>query len=93
MGPNSGWALRLRLILLVDEVLAVGDESFQNKCYKLIGELQAKGKTILFVSHDLNVVERVASRIIWLSKGVIHMDGDTSTVLAAYRAASAKPPE
>ncbi|HLK56619.1 MAG TPA: ABC transporter ATP-binding protein [Chthonomonadaceae bacterium] len=93
-GWNDGAKLRLGFsiavhtdpdILLVDEVLAVGDEAFQNKCYRLIAKLQAQGKTILFVSHDLDVVERVANRIIWLNKGVIRMDGDASTVLRAYR--------
>lgn len=94
---NDGAKLRLGFaiavhtepdILLVDEVLAVGDESFQNKCYRLIAELQSQGKTILFVSHDLHVVERVADRIIWLNQGVIKMNDDPDTVLRAYRAAS-----
>ncbi len=93
-GWNDGAKLRLGFsiavhtdpdILLVDEVLAVGDEAFQNKCYRLIDDLQAQGKTILFVSHDLHVVERVASRVIWLNKGIIHMDGDVKEVMAAYR--------
>ena len=93
-GWNDGAKLRLGFsiavhtdpdILLVDEVLAVGDEAFQNKCYRLIADLQAQGKTILFVSHDLDVVERVANRIIWLNQGVVHRDGDTATVLRAYR--------
>jgi ABC-type polysaccharide/polyol phosphate transport system ATPase subunit len=96
-GWNDGAKLRLGFsiavhtdpdILLVDEVLAVGDESFQNKCYRLIADLQRRGKTILFVSHDLNVVERVASRVIWLNRGVIEMDGEVHAVLAAYRTAS-----
>ncbi len=97
-GWNEGAKLRLGFsiavhtdpdILLVDEVLAVGDEAFQNKCYRLIASLQAKGKTILFVSHDLAVVERVAGRVLWLNRGVIQMDGDVATVLHAYREASA----
>ena len=96
-GWNDGAKLRLGFsiavhtdpdILLVDEVLAVGDEAFQNKCYRLIGDLQRRRKTILFVSHDLAVVERVANRIIWLNQGEIVMDGDAATVLAAYRAES-----
>ncbi len=96
-GWNDGAKLRLGFsiavhidpdILLVDEVLAVGDEAFQNKCYRLIGELQSREKTILFVSHDLAVVERVANRILWLNQGEIVMDGDVAAVLEAYRAAS-----
>lgn len=98
-GWNQGAKLRLGFaiavhidpdILLVDEVLAVGDESFQNKCYRLIAEMQAEGKTIVFVSHDLDVVERVASRVIWMNEGVIVEDGETHAVLEKYRAASAK---
>ena len=102
-GWNDGAKLRLGFsiavhidpdILLVDEVLAVGDESFQNKCYRFIAQLQRAGKTILFVSHDLSVVERVANRILWLQNGVIRMDGSVEEVLTAYRedAKSAPPP-
>ncbi len=96
-GWNDGARLRLGFaiavhidpdILLVDEVLAVGDETFQNKCYALIADMQREGKTIVFVSHDLPVVERVANRILWLKNGVITMDGDVPTVMRAYRAAS-----
>jgi ABC-type polysaccharide/polyol phosphate transport system ATPase subunit len=96
-GWNDGAKLRLGFsiavhtdpdILLVDEVLAVGDEAFQNKCYRLIADLQSRGKTILFVSHDLAVVQRVANRILWLNQGVIAMDGGVAEVLSAYRAAS-----
>jgi ABC-type polysaccharide/polyol phosphate transport system ATPase subunit len=96
-GWNYGALLRLGFsiavhsdpdILLVDEVLAVGDEAFQNKCYRLIAEMQTRGVTILFVSHDLPVVERVAGRVLWLNQGLIQMDGDVSTVLSAYREAA-----
>lgn len=96
-GWNSGSTLRLGFsiavhtdpdILLVDEVLAVGDESFQNKCYARIAEMQTRGKTIVFVSHALKVVERVADRVLWIQKGVIQMDGDAETVVNAYREAS-----
>ncbi|MCW3096476.1 MAG: ABC-type polysaccharide/polyol phosphate transport system, ATPase component [Chthonomonadaceae bacterium] len=98
-GWNDGAKLRLGFsiaihidpdILLVDEVLAVGDESFQNKCYRKIAELQEHGKTIVFVSHDLPVVERVANRVLWLNNGIIMQDGDPATVLTAYRATSAE---
>lgn len=72
-------------ILLVDEVLAVGDENFQQKCYDKVREFQSVGKTIVFVSHDLAAVEQVASRVIWLGHGEILQDGPTHEVLAAYR--------
>ena len=101
-GWNDGAKLRLGFsiavhtepdVLLVDEVLAVGDEAFQNKCYKLIGDLQGRGKTIVFVSHDLAVVQRVAGRIVWLNDGDIAMDGDVAPVLDAYREASIGNPQ
>ena len=96
-GWNDGAKLRLGFaiavhtdpdILLVDEVLAVGDEAFQNKCYRLIGQMQADGKTILFVSHDLAAVERVADRVLWLDNGAVRQDGATAAVLNAYHAAA-----
>lgn len=94
---NDGAKLRLGFsiaihtdpdIILVDEVLAVGDEAFQNKCFRRIGELQALGKTIVFVSHDLAVVEKVATRVLWLNLGVIEQDGTPSEVLPLYRKAA-----
>ncbi len=97
---NDGARLRLGFsiavhtdldILLVDEVLAVGDEAFQNKCYRRVAELQARGKTIVFVSHDLPVVERVAERVLWMDAGRLRMDGGVAEVLDAYRRASMEP--
>lgn len=73
-------------ILLVDEVLAVGDEAFQSKCYRRIADFQSAGKTIIFVSHDLDAVERVAGRSIWMKSGRLQMDGPAADVVAAYRA-------
>ncbi|HOK55561.1 MAG TPA: ABC transporter ATP-binding protein, partial [Armatimonadota bacterium] len=84
-----GFAIAVQVdpdILLVDEVLAVGDEAFQAKCYEKISEFQRLGKTIVFVSHDLPAVRRVASRVVWLDKGVIRMDGPTGQVVDAYMA-------
>ncbi len=72
-------------VLLIDEVLAVGDEAFQRKCYARIAGFQAEGKTILFVSHDLEAVERVAGRALWLRAGEIAQDGPAREVVAAYR--------
>lgn len=76
-------------VLLVDEVLAVGDESFQRKCYQRIAEFQASGKTIVFVSHDLEAVERVAGRVIWMKAGRVQMDGSAVDVVPAYRESEA----
>ncbi|HLK16346.1 MAG TPA: ABC transporter ATP-binding protein [Fimbriimonadaceae bacterium] len=75
-------------ILLVDEVLAVGDLEFERKCYTKIDELRAAGATILFVSHHLESIRRVADRCVWLKDGLITQTGDPESVLAAYVAAA-----
>lgn len=71
-------------ILLVDEVLAVGDQSFQAKCRQRVGQLQAAGKTIIFVSHDLDTVRATCQRTIWFERSRLRLDGPTAEVLAAY---------
>ena len=71
-------------ILLVDEVIAVGDEEFQQKCYAKVREMQQAGKTIIFVSHDLQAVRTVANRVLWLDSGVIRQDDGVAPVLDAY---------
>lgn len=74
-------------ILIVDEVLAVGDYAFEKKCYDFIDGFRAKGGTILFVSHNPESVLRVADRCVWLQSGLVKEDGDPATVLASYQAA------
>ncbi len=71
-------------ILLVDEVLAVGDYDFERKCYAKIDEFRASGGTILFVSHQMDAVRRVADRCIWLKDGQVHQVGPPDQVIAAY---------
>lgn len=71
-------------ILLIDEVLAVGDAAFQEKCYRRIDSFKSSGKTIIFVTHDLQAARMVASRTIWLDKGDLKMDGDTSQTIEEY---------
>lgn len=73
-------------ILIVDEVLAVGDYEFERKCYERIDLFRAAGGTILFVSHSHDAVMRVADRCIWLQDGLVHMEGSPESVLAAYEA-------
>jgi len=73
-------------VLLVDEVMAVGDEAFQEKCYHKIAEFQKAGKTIIFVSHDLQAVRKVASRAVWLSAGRVQADGAVDRAIDAYLA-------
>lgn len=71
-------------ILLMDEVFAVGDAHFQQKCIKRVLGFKAEGKTLLFVSHNPDSVRRICDRVIWLDHGHIRMDGPTAEVLKAY---------
>lgn len=71
-------------ILLIDEILSVGDQHFQEKCLNKMEELKAEGKTIVFVSHGLNTVESFCTRAVWLHNGEIRKDGDTKTVIEEY---------
>jgi ABC-type polysaccharide/polyol phosphate transport system ATPase subunit len=71
-------------ILLVDEVLAVGDVGFQERCYERIWDFRQKGRTLIFVSHDLDAVSNLCKRAVWLHEGIVRMDGDAEEVLAAY---------
>ncbi len=71
-------------ILLVDEVLAVGDVNFQQKCLRSIERFRNRGGTLILVSHDLGTIQAVCSRAIWLEDGYIHADGDPLDVSMAY---------
>jgi len=73
-------------ILLVDEVLAVGDEPFQEKCMNKIREFQREGRTIVFVSHSSGQIEDLCDRVVVLSHGKAIFDGDTASGLEALRA-------
>lgn len=73
-------------ILLVDEVLAVGDLAFQAKCYKVIYDFMKKGKTIVIVSHDLDTIADLCSRVMFLKDGKIQSIGKPLDVVAKYRA-------
>jgi len=73
-------------ILLVDEVLAVGDESFRARCLVSIRAFLAAGGTLVAVTHDLEQVVGLCPRTIWMDAGRIRMDGDTERVVAAYKA-------
>ncbi len=74
-------------ILLVDEVLAVGDLKFQKKCLGKMDEVVRGGRTILFVSHQMNQIRRLCERVIWIDAGRIQRSGAAAEVLAAYEAA------
>ena len=92
---SSGMFLRLAFavavhtdpdIFLVDEILSVGDEPFQKKCLERIRELQAAGRTMIVVSHELEMLERLCTRIVVLRKGRTVFDGDPAEAVAALRA-------
>lgn len=72
-------------ILLVDEVLAVGDQAFQSKCYKVIYDFVRRGKTIIIVSHDLETISDLCKRVIFLRNGKIEEIGDSIKVVSTYR--------
>jgi len=90
---SSGMSLRLAFavaahlqpeILLVDEVLAVGDAAFQRKCLGKMSDVAHEGRAILFVSHNLEAVQRLCNRCIWLDGGKLRMEGDPADVVRAY---------
>ncbi|GAA1485844.1 ABC transporter ATP-binding protein [Brachybacterium fresconis] len=92
---SSGMFLRLAFsvavhtdpdIFLVDEILSVGDEPFQRKCLERIRELQEAGRTMVVVSHELEMLEKLCTRIVVLRRGSIVFDGDPTQAVATLRA-------
>lgn len=71
-------------ILLIDEILSVGDQHFQEKCFKKMQELKKEGKTMVFVTHSMESVKSLCDRAVWLNEGKIRMDGDTNEVVDEY---------
>ena len=71
-------------ILLVDEILSVGDQHFQEKCLAKMKELKKSGKTMVFVTHSLGSARELCDRAVWLNKGIIQMDGNTDEVIDEY---------
>ncbi|AYZ32277.1 ABC transporter ATP-binding protein [Serratia sp. FDAARGOS_506] len=76
-------------ILIIDEVLAVGDIAFQRKCINTINEFKRKGVTILFVSHNLDDVEKICDKVIWIENHKMKSIGDAHSIISQYRAAMA----
>lgn len=92
---SSGMLMRLAFsvativepeILIVDEILAVGDAAFQQKSRARMMELMQGGTTVLFVSHDLNQIRQMSDRVLWLDHGTVKMVGETQEVCDAYAA-------
>lgn len=77
-------------ILLVDEVLAVGDENFHHKCRQRLREFREGGGAIVFVSHRMAEVKWLCERTLWLQQGMVHAEGPTEEVVAAYLEANAQ---
>lgn len=71
-------------ILLIDEILAVGDQHFQEKCYRKLKELKESDKTIVIVTHSLDVVKDLCDRAVWIYKGELRLDGDPIYVIDEY---------
>ena len=87
MGARLGFATLTCLdvdILLVDEVLAVGDAAFQQKCIRWLDDFREKGGTLLFVSHNMALVRHMTERVVWLDHGRVAGDGPTGSVMVDY---------
>jgi ABC-type polysaccharide/polyol phosphate transport system ATPase subunit len=87
MYMRLGFAVAINVdpdVLLVDEVLAVGDEGFTHKCLDKFGEFRRRGKTILLVTHSLNLIERFCDDAVWLDGGEKLAEGDPKRVIGAY---------
>ena len=89
MRLRLGFAVAAHLdpeVLLVDEVLAVGDAGFQKKCLNTMEDLRSGGRTVIFVSHNMAAVENLCTRCIWIDGGRVREDGDSRTVIQSYMA-------
>ncbi len=96
MYVRLGFSIAINLnpdILLIDEVLAVGDESFQTKCLNRIAGMQQEGKTIVLVTHEANIAAAICDRVLWLEQGREKMLGDPREVTERYHEAMRMRPE
>ena len=87
MYARLGFAVAIHVdpeVLLIDEVLAVGDEAFTRKCLDKIGEFRRRGRTILIVTHSLGLVEKMCDEVLWLRRGRVADQGDPKRVVDAY---------
>jgi ABC-type polysaccharide/polyol phosphate transport system ATPase subunit len=88
MYARLGFSIAVHLepnILLIDEVLAVGDERFRQKCLERMEEIRRHGTTIILVSHDMQTIQRMCDRVCLLVRGRLEMEGDPEKVVARYR--------
>ncbi len=87
MYMRLGFAVAIHVdpdVLLVDEVLAVGDEAFTHKCLDKLADLRRRGRTILLVTHALDLVQRLCDEALWLDRGIVRAHGDPKRVIDAY---------
>jgi ABC-2 type transport system ATP-binding protein/lipopolysaccharide transport system ATP-binding protein len=87
MHARLGFAIAVNVdpqVLLIDEVLAVGDASFQPRCIDAVQRMQQQGKAILFVSHDLQSVGNLCTRAVWINDGVAAYEGPPRQTITAY---------
>jgi len=91
---SSGMFLRLAFsvmahlkseVLIVDEILAVGDQAFQDKCLGKMQQIAEEGRTVIFVSHQLEMVRSLCKRVLWLENGSLLIDGPASEILEEYK--------
>jgi|HubBroStandDraft_6_1064221.scaffolds.fasta_scaffold232425_2 ABC-type polysaccharide/polyol phosphate transport system ATPase subunit len=80
-------------VLLMDEILAVGDAAFRQKCSARIDEFRQRGKTIVFVSHDLGAVRQLCHRVLWIHHGMLLGDGPADQIVAQYEELLHRPEE
>ena len=88
MNVRLGFAIAIHSeaeILLIDEVLSVGDIDFQAKCMRKMKEIEKKGMTMIFISHNLNSVQLICNRVLYLNKGIVRTSGNTSDVLNEFK--------
>jgi lipopolysaccharide transport system ATP-binding protein len=87
MEVRLGFSVAVHLepdVLLIDEVLSVGDEAFQRRCLARMDELRARGQTLVFISHILADVQHLCPRVVYLERGVVRMDGPAGQVIEQY---------
>jgi ABC-2 type transport system ATP-binding protein len=91
MTVRLGFAIAINVnpeILIIDEVLAVGDDEFQLKCYEKIDQFRRAGKTIIIVSHGLGDIQRICDEVAWIEKGVLKRVGDPAEIVPEYLSTS-----
>jgi ABC-type polysaccharide/polyol phosphate transport system ATPase subunit len=82
-----GFAIAINVnpdILVVDEVLAVGDAEFQAKCFQKFRDFKTEGKTVILVSHDTGTVQKLCDQAAWINKGELQVVGQADATIAAY---------